>query len=220
MHKDVRALWRSATTLADLGEVTAAYLEGTVPDQPGWMPGGPAEETGPLIPTLAALCRAGFVTTGSQPGFPTRRGYDDAWWEQRAAVEGFADDLTLEWLRAALAGTRFQLVVWTTPTHHLVGSWDRAGLSDLNDGVVVTRRNGVPTCSFGRQLTRRELSGQAGGNLSRKAISAMCAAYGVLVFDPLWLGENDLWPILRRAARPRGRRTGDPVRRRPVRVAA
>lgn len=217
MHRDVRALWRSAETLADLGELTAAYLEGTVPDQPGWVAGGPAPETGPLVPTLAALCRAGFVTSESQPGVASRRGSDGVWWEQRAAVQGFADALTVEWLRAALAGTRFQMIVWTTPTHHLVGDPFEVG---LNAGVTVTRRAGKPFTRFGVQLTRRELSEQVTGNLSRKAIAAMCAAYSVLIFDPLWLGENDLWPVLRRATRPRARRAGEPVRRRPTRVAA
>lgn len=219
MHKDVRDLWRSATTLADLGELTAALLEGDIPDRPGWIGNGLNTETAPLIPTLAALCRAGFVTTSSQPGFndsfDTRPAEQPAW-QQRAAVQGYTDALTLEWLTAALAPTRFQMVIWTIPTHHLVGN---PVLSGLNAGVTVTREGGADRTWFGRQLTRREITSEAGGCLTRAAITTICTAFHVLIFDPLWLGDNDLWPVLRRAAQPR-QGAPLPVRRRPVPAAA
>lgn len=55
------ALWRGARALAELGEVTARWLEGTVGSVPGTMPGyGPDEETGPLA---QALARARIVVT-------------------------------------------------------------------------------------------------------------------------------------------------------------
>lgn len=62
------ALWRDARTLADLGELTARWLEGTVGSVPGTVPGcGPDEETGPLVAVLATANRAGFVTSAG-PG--------------------------------------------------------------------------------------------------------------------------------------------------------
>src|ERR1700678_2550864 len=89
-HAD-REAWASARTLADLGELTAQWLEGGIISQPGYAPGcGPDEETVPLIPILATLNRAGFVTSGSQPG-DAGYGSEGTGWQQRAAVEGFAD---------------------------------------------------------------------------------------------------------------------------------
>jgi len=42
-------------------------------------------ESEPLVPVLARLCRAGLLTTASQPG----RGPDASGYEQRAFVAGF-----------------------------------------------------------------------------------------------------------------------------------
>ncbi len=220
MDKEIRNLWRSATTLADLGELTAAALEGTVPQQPGWGgESGIAPETRTLVPTLAALCRAGFVTTSSQPGFDdstTVRPDGQPDWQQRAAVQGYTDALTLEWLTAAIVPTRFQMVIWTIPRHPLVGTWILAG---LNTGVAVTREHGADRTWFGRQVTEAEIASGSQNCLSRAAISTICSAFHVLIFDPLWLGDDDLWPVLRRAAQPRQGRPL-PVRRRPARITA
>src|SRR5690242_948094 len=80
--------WACARTLADLGQLTARWLEGDLATVPGY---GcrPAAETALLVPVLAAVNRAGYVTAGSQPGH-AGPGYDRARWEQRAAVEGLA----------------------------------------------------------------------------------------------------------------------------------
>ena len=58
--------WKTARSLADLGELTARWLEGTEPNHP-CCASGADEETSPLIVELAALNRAGFVTDFSQP---------------------------------------------------------------------------------------------------------------------------------------------------------
>ena len=90
MSRADRRAWEAARTLADLGELTAQWLEGTIASQPAYTPGcGPDPETAPLIPVLACCNRAGYVTNCSQPG-ETGTGFDGAAWEQRAAVEGFA----------------------------------------------------------------------------------------------------------------------------------
>ena len=100
-----RQAWEAARTLADLGELTAQWLEGAIASQPAYTPGcGPDPETAPLIPVLACCNRAGYVTNGSQPG-EAGTGYDGAWWEQRAAVEGFASPAVAERIwEAAEAG--------------------------------------------------------------------------------------------------------------------
>jgi len=51
----------------DLGELTARWLEGSVTSVPGTVPGyGPDEETGLLVPVLAAANRR-FITSFSRP---------------------------------------------------------------------------------------------------------------------------------------------------------
>ena len=73
-----RQAWEAARTLADLGELTAQWLEGAIASQPAYTPGcGPDPETAPLIPVLACCNRAGYVTNGSQPG-EAGTGYDGA----------------------------------------------------------------------------------------------------------------------------------------------
>lgn len=198
MNRTDRAVWRKATTLPQLGELTAQWLEGTLPSVFGWAPGeGPHDETKPLIPTLAGLNRAGFVTRDSQPG-------EDSPWldgrlQQRAAVEGFADQTTLDWLTASLVGTRYQVIATT-----VVRLADPAGLYEdtLNGGVPVTLADGHRCTWYGRQLTRTYLSQDiAMGDLCRVTCQ-LAASWQVTVFDPKF-GPNTLWPVLDRAVRPR-----------------
>jgi hypothetical protein len=93
-----RAAWRSARTLADLGELVTRWPNGQLQQTPGHL-GPPCAETIPLIAALTAANRAGFVTDNSQ-----QAGRDGARvWE--AWVCGFATDDTLARLRAAVAGT-------------------------------------------------------------------------------------------------------------------
>lgn len=76
--------WLKAQSLIELGELTAQWLEGTIPTQPGYG-GGPAKETRELVPLLAAINRMGYLTWSSQPAGTNRHG------RKRAAVEGFCD---------------------------------------------------------------------------------------------------------------------------------
>ncbi len=89
-----RSLWAAARSLADLGELTALWLDGSIASQPGYY--GPCdvdEDDAPgLTDTLILLNRAGYVTFGSQAG------YDGAPWQQLAAVEGLAAPHTYNWL--------------------------------------------------------------------------------------------------------------------------
>lgn len=95
MSRSDRRSWRSARTISDLGELMALWLEGKIASRPGYQPRyGPDDETAHLVPTLAALCRAGYVTTCSQPGF-AGTGADGLWWEQRAAAELVVTDPAL-----------------------------------------------------------------------------------------------------------------------------
>jgi hypothetical protein len=64
-----RRQWRAAKTVADIGKLTAAWLEGRLPSQPGYEANcGPDEDTRELVPVLAALNRAGYATSSYNPG--------------------------------------------------------------------------------------------------------------------------------------------------------
>jgi hypothetical protein len=107
-----RAAWRSARTLADLGELTARWIEGRLASQPGYC--GPCDIEDPaLVPVLARLNRAGFVTAGSQPG-NDGPGYGGAHREQRAAVDGFGSRVMTQALGDA-AGDAGLIVIVRPP---------------------------------------------------------------------------------------------------------
>lgn len=194
-----RREWHRARNLADLGQVTARWLEGEIKYHPNGYDEGPGEETTNLIPALAALNRAGFVTDGSQPGIGPEIGYDGQEWWQRAAVSGFADREAADRLEAACAGTdlifiRYQGARWRC---------------DFRSAEPVTSSNGDVTSgawyvhtSFGTRLSRSAVKLSFDGYLHNE----LCAAEQVTVIDPQW-GRNDhLWPIVVRGLT--DRRTG------------
>lgn len=143
-----RRLWREATTLTDLGDLTARWLTGQLTSQPSYPPGvGPDPETHELIPTLALACRAGYLTHGSQPGTGPEPGYDGAIWSQRAVVEGWisperADELIDAAQAARLIASSHPVYRWRTHAR-------RAG-----DGIDATQREGRTVTTFGRAWTR------------------------------------------------------------------
>lgn len=151
MSRTDRRRWNTARTFADLGELMAQWLEGEIASRPGYAARyGPDEETGHLVPTLAALCRAGYVTTCSQPGF-AGTGANGLWWEQRAAVE------------LAVPGDPALL-------HRLLGAARAAGMlvrvNDYRQGgvqdepVIVTTCDGEPITAFGGRISRADMANQ------------------------------------------------------------
>lgn len=109
MSRADRARWKTASSLADIGELTVAWLYGEIIHTP--RPGGPPEaETIPHLDVLAAANRAAFVTTSSQsasnpeddppgPSDPPGYGECEAW------VDGLVSDNTLQRIQAAVIGT-------------------------------------------------------------------------------------------------------------------
>lgn len=71
-----RRRWARAQSLAELGELTALWLEERIVAHPSY--GDLAPETFSLVALLARLNRAGFVTTSSQPGSREHIGYGPA----------------------------------------------------------------------------------------------------------------------------------------------
>lgn len=187
--------WAHTRTLTDLGELTAQWLEQTIPTQPGYH-GGPAEETLPLVPTLAAANRAGYVTYSSQPGHDGD-GYDGVRWQQRPAVEGLvAGGPAAAGLVAAARGCDgLQVLVQSAARWRCRYDW----------AVTVTRRwvagEWEPMTGFGVQLSRRELASLYDG-CPRAAVRAAQGAWQVTLIDPEWGDGGRLWELLDGWARP------------------
>jgi hypothetical protein len=192
MGRAEQRIWAEPTTLDGLGELHAQWLEGRLRAQPGYCaPVDVDEDDVPGMAELfAACCRAGFVTTQSQAAAACV-GYDGAWWEQRAAVEGFADDATLDRLTvmADAAGLSIQA--------------GRAGRrTNQRQAVPVTTRDGYEHTGFGaiRSVSHLADDWLGYGMCSDAAIDAVIDAWQVLVYDPEWGSNDRLWPALARFA--------------------
>lgn len=154
MGRADRRRWLSAQTTADLGELMALWLEGEIASRPGYQPRyGPDEETTHLVPTLAALCRAGYITTCSQPG-EAGTGVNGLWWEQRAAVEGVVTDAKL-FHRLVEAATTAGMTV-------RINDYRRGG-GVQEEPVIVTTCDGEPVTAFGGRISRADMAIQWSG---------------------------------------------------------
>ncbi|MFI7080915.1 DUF6919 domain-containing protein [Micromonospora sp. NPDC049903] len=166
--------WATATSLTDLGELTARWLTGDLDETPTYG-GPPDEETATLVPVLAALNRAGFVTDFSQPGQELDQG-----WRQRAAISGFVDDPTCRRLTAALAATDLVLL------HEY---------SDSGVRIPVTLDHGAAHTWVGGVSGFEDWEGEVG----KTALYALDNAWYVTVVDPVWGRAEHLWHVLTNA---------------------
>lgn len=180
-----RRLWQGAKSLADLGELTARWLEGTLTYHPGYY-GGPHRETAGLVPVLATLNRAGFVTTSSQPGYGARPGFDGAAWAQRPAVEGLADPCTAARLCAAAIGAGLHVV--TAPA--MAGEESTAGKA-----IPVTTRDGHTHTVFG-PVAYTHLREQFFDCRVPALDKPLLAAWQVTIADLRWRESDLLWRTL------------------------
>ena len=155
---------------------------------------GPSDiEDQALVPTLAQLNRAGFMTIGSQAG-ESGPGYDRVRWEQRAAVEGFADSfLAFRLARAAECRPGLR-----PPQPGTLPRWRYR----YEHAVAVTRRDGYGYTYFGAQIPGRHIrSWRIGFSLCHPdAVRALCAAWQVTLIDPEWGRPDLLWSVLQRGA--------------------
>lgn len=184
--KDDRA-WSDAQSVADLGRLTADWLQGRIHWHPEYGPDdGLDDETSGLIPVLAAVNRAGFLTVESQPG-------DDSYargsrWEQRAAVGGFVHDrrllktLTREAKRAGLE------VITYRPGDRCRGRYP------------VTRQDGKPVSGFGTYVPPIHLENIWEG-IGPGAHRQLAAAHQLTIIEPDWGPSDALWRMLAGAIR-------------------
>lgn len=182
MTNEVKSRWAAANSLADVAELTAQWLTGQLPAQPGY--DGPVDvdedELPGLAGLLAAVCRAGLLTTGSQAGYdgPGTGGY----WRQHAAVEGLIGDHDYR---------RLQRICQQVGLRVTIGG----------PGVTVTFHNGHAWTTFG--AARRDLADDRTGYgiCGAAAVHELRIALPIVAYDPE-PGRNDrLWPALAGFAR-------------------
>lgn len=186
-RQGLKAPWKNARTVRALGDLTAAWLEGRGPRQPGYLGKAPDPETAPLIPVLAAACRAGFVTTQSQPGHPKKTGWGGHVFEQRAAVEGWVSDRSLAASLRSAAGRADLKVVMVRPGF-LGGS-----------GVPATRMDGEDCAWFGRMLGHRKQIAYDWPGLSGPVVEELGSSIFLSMVDPEWGRVNRLWDTIARS---------------------
>ena len=181
--------WKNAQSVAELGNLMADWLEGRIPTRPGYCDTRPDEETNHLLPVLTVVCRAGFVTTNSQPGHPLVRGYDGRMWRQRAFVEGWiADAALLNRIRGALKRAGMTVVA------HGPGS--RGG-----DCIPLVEADGEIQAAEGDYPGHRRMSNTDWRDIGRHATNELRRSTYLTLIDPVWGRDDRLWPALAGAIR-------------------
>jgi hypothetical protein len=202
MSRADRAAWRTARTLEDIGEMTACWLEGIIASHPGYC--GPSDIEDPaLVPLLARLNRAGFVTECSQPG-SGGTGQDGGRWKQRAAVEGYASAPVALRLRFAAQEAGMHVIAYGPQS---LPRWryrdERAVAVTRTDGgdpaSPARRADGCDYTWFGTQAPRRHVRSKITGYgiCRRAAVKALCQSWQVTIIDPEWGRQaSPLWDVL------------------------
>jgi hypothetical protein len=161
--------WEQPLDLAELGELTAQWLEGKM-----WAPwnGGspPDPETARLVPYLAAMNRHGYATDFSQPGEA------DSFGSQRASVDGLCDRDCAERLASLSLATELVVI-----THY-------PGVDAVYEIPVTQSEGRTFTIAAGRLSTSELWDGMHPQTLERLA-----AAYYVTVLDPQWGRDDLMW---------------------------
>ncbi|MBK7641466.1 MAG: hypothetical protein IPJ19_00205 [Planctomycetes bacterium] len=169
-----RTSWKRAQSFEGLCELGARFVEGREHSFPGWGARGLDAESLPLVPALAALNRAGFLTLASQPG--TLRGVDGC--EQRAFASGFCSARDARRLSAKGARCFSR------------GAAGRAG-------VAVSRRDGAARVLAGHNAFEEELE-LFRGAVGSAALAELGRGVYWSIWDPVWGREEWLWRRLAR----------------------
>lgn len=175
--------WATATSLADVGELVAQWLEGTRQWIPTYSASTPHPETrGHIRAALASVNRAGWVTDSSQPGRQL------VGLRQRAYASGIAPP----------ALTRY--------AEHLACDSDVVVLRAVRQpgctpaiNLAVTVQEGGPGTWLGNWAPP-EHDVLLEAPLPPSGAAAVRGAEALQVFDPVWGRDDVLWPWLHRLA--------------------
>jgi hypothetical protein len=162
----VEERWAQPLSLDALGNLTAQWLEGSVHWSP-WEGGSPPDsETLPLVPSLAAMNRLGFLTDFSQPGIPDY---------QRASVTGFCNKAQAECLASiSLDG---ELVVLT----------EYPGVEATYELPITQDEGRAFTVLPGRPIMDETLG------LHPHTLALLADCHYVSICDPRWGRDDVLW---------------------------
>lgn len=179
---DAVRLWREAQSFEQLCELNARFIEGDIDFSPTSGVSSLDSESEPLVPYLAALNRAGILTTCSQPG------EDSGHSKQRAYLDGMARKETA--LRLHRLSMCSDLYIMTAEPGHYNGcmmpitidvfrphSWGGAAILDDATGIFT------------------EVLGFE-GHCSQSAIQELRETWEVCVIDLCWGRSDYLWYVL------------------------
>lgn len=187
------AAWAAARTIADLGELTAQWLEGAVSQHPCKQPADQSCEASGWAVVLAGANRTGFVTEMSQEadgGTRTAR---------RAAVSGYlpVDNDMMQSLARSATANGLWMAVRPPVAHPSPGDLLVIGESGDPDGIIlVTAGQGQPRIEFGHARTVRSLQASYGTWCDQSAVDALAECWQVTLVDPVWGRDTLLWPVL------------------------
>ncbi len=179
--------WKTATTLGELGALTARYLAGEADEHPLYA-GPPAGETREILEPLTVLNRAGLVTVMSQPA---RSGPD---WQQRAGLVAYCDWLTLTKVVLACTSAGLETIAMDPRDRP---RWRRGFCGD----IPITMMRGQPHTRIGTVASTAQLRRAWAGELSRAGMDCLLAAHEMHVWDPEWGRRDALWDTLTRTVR-------------------
>ncbi len=167
-------LWLQAESMADLCELVARWLEGDVDCHPCY-PTPADDETTSLVPALAAINRAGFMTENSQPA---------AGADMRAWVGGLCTEDVVEHLdRLALVS---ELIILMYPPDSPLGGVQ----------IPVTSDNGEAFTWVGGAIDAANITWSYGEKCGPGAVAELLTAWSVEVLDPKWGRDDLLWPAV------------------------
>ena len=183
MKRAERKLWKTARTLADLGELMAQWLEGDLRSRPGYY--GPTDlDSTELTALCVDLCRAGVVTFESQGAQTWEDDYAGVG-RARVFIEAFVGDEHLGGLRDVCRDAGLTLIAHRTPPRRWFGSFRSTGA----DEIPVVLHGERTALSVGSPIDRRYVDLMWDG-VSDEAYDAVAAAWQVTIIDPEW-GRND-----------------------------
>jgi hypothetical protein len=187
--------WSKARSLADLGEITARWLLGLVPNHP-CQEGPPDLETNKIKRALIRLNRSGWVTDFSQPAEPHHNGC-----AQRACVSGFCDERLARTIATLMLCA--ELMALAFPPNGGGGYRIPITIDDYHPFIW--------HALFDPQYVFNSFA----GTFHHEALRALRRAWYIIVIDPVWGRQRYLWQQIEKVMRQgAAARRHDGVRRR------